>query len=193
MGLPTFLYLYPIEQYFKSQFLPEGHPNRKEQHRHYTKLINQTIDERYRQLGFRVVYALFTDTPTAQFIKLNLKDEVIDVGMTFAEHTNELPDKTYRYPDTAAVLRGINPQGILSIGGFHLWDCVQRYAKEATNQGINTIVDEELTELFRLYASLPDFKPNKYPNKYPNLRGVHAKDFLRARKDLPWMLQEIPR
>ncbi|MGM5488181.1 MAG: hypothetical protein ACQESG_04495 [Nanobdellota archaeon] len=78
---------------------------------------------------------------------------------------------------------------VLRLGGFHLWDCVERVAKRAYNRGLDVLVDEDLTELFTSRMQLPEFRTDRYPC-YRAPEHPYYQEFLHQRKGKPWLWQD---
>lgn len=91
------------------------------------------------------------------------------------------------------ILNQLNGTSVLRVAGFHLWDCVERLAKRAYEKGIETLVDEDLTELFSFRMLLDDnFDPAKYPTFNPreSCDEESFRMFMESRKDKPWLWQD---
>jgi len=85
----------------------------------------------------------------------------------------------------------------LVIGGFHLWDCVDKMAKYAYSRGIPVSVDEDLTELF-FYAApsaknIPfsrEISANKTREEIQKYKGSGVWEIMQeVRQGKPWLLQ----
>lgn len=183
--MKNFLFLYPIEQYIDSvcERRSAFNPNYE---REWCKDLKECIQLRYKRNGFTVNYALFDDTPLHP--KFNQNDNLIRVGMTFEEHTNP-KDGKYNYPDEKKIIQPLLNSSELVVAGFHLGDCVDRVAKAAHNKGINTLVDEELTELFGYIKELPSFHKERFPSVMPDERWENIERIINYRKQRPWLYQ----
>jgi len=114
-------------------------------------LYRKIIQKRYSD--YRVVCMFFSRPDDLRQPDLSqawslfpLKKEYIigACGVTFNKHRQ---GKTY--PKESTILSFCpQPAEKLVVGGFHLWDCVNKAAKHAYEQGIDVEVDEDLTELF---------------------------------------------
>ena len=157
----------------------------------YKRTLNLCIDQRYRQKGFEIVYALLDGSPISEVIVLQDNDRVINVGMDAKTHRTKVKGK-YPYPDTDYILAQLGKPRILRVGGFHMWDCVEKVAKRAYEKRIDVLVDEDLTEFFGFQIKRPKFKIDSYPNYDPkNLGGGNMfEEFIRARKGKPWLWQD---
>lgn len=185
--MDTFLFLYPHEEIFEVE-LEFGHAP----HAEYRRMLNACIDERYRRKGFRIAYLVLDDEPVSPIIELRRSDRIIPAGMDAATHRTKRPDGTYPYPIPHQALDALLPAR-LRLGGFHLWDCVERMARAAHGRGIDTLVDEDLTEFFACKYGKPWFRIGEYPSYDPRADesdGWLLEDFLRARAGKPWMWQE---
>jgi len=128
---------------------------------------------------------------------VNENDIIGACGVTFKEHCEKRI-----YPEEDKIFE-LCPKPIdeIVIGGFHLWDCVDKTAKWAYNQGINVSIDEDLTELFFYsirgpgglpVAKIPISKEKSLKIKRRQLReggGFFLEHARQARKDRPWMAQ----
>lgn len=183
--MKNFLVLYPIKEYIdavcerRQVFNPDYETE-------WCKDLKECIQLRYESKGFDVNYALFDDTPLHP--AFNPQNNLIRVGMTFEEHTNP-KDGKYKYPDEKKVIQPLLNSGELVIAGFHLGDCVDRVAKVAHDEGINTLVDEELTELFGYIKELPSFHKERFPSVMPNERWEDIERIIQHRKNRPWLYQ----
>jgi hypothetical protein len=158
----------------------------------YCAALNDCIEQRYRAQGYQVVFALLDGESVEPLVEVKPKDKVIYVGMDWATHASKHPDgrQNPKYPDNDYILNQVLPTGHLRVSGFHLWDCVQRVAKQAFTRGVDVLVDEDLTEKFgSILKSHPDFKRDQYPSHVPYQTEIALEEYAAARVGLPWMLQ----
>jgi hypothetical protein len=95
-----------------------------------------------------------------------------------------------RYADSDFILDQLEGLKQLRLAGFHLWDCVEKVAKRAHERGIDTLVDEELTEVLALRTGDSDFTTATFPSFDPKKDGeVWYQLFRERRRDKPWMWQ----
>lgn len=151
----------------------------------YKVRLNACIDTRYRRNGFAINYAIFDGSSVSDLIELQKSDRVIEVGLDFKTHTTKMPDGECPYPDQDDILNLLDGVRILRIGGFHMWDCVERLARRAYERGVDVMVDEDLTEFLGIRLSDPDFRIDRYPTYKP--RGDPY--FMEARRGKPWLWQ----
>jgi hypothetical protein len=157
----------------------------------YRNGLNACIDTRYRRKGFGISYAVFDGSPVSNVINLQQSDRIIEVGLDFKTHTTKHPNGEYPYPDQDHILNQFNGMQVLRIAGFHMWDCVERLAKNAYERGLDTLVDEDLTEFFTGRLRDPDFKIDRYPTYNPRkAQGSMFDIFMEARKERPWLWQD---
>lgn len=145
----------------------------------YARKLNSCIHHRYRKNGFQVVYAVSLPESVIDVVDVKHEDKIVFTGKVTKEH----------YPSPNSILNQMIPLQILRIGGFHMWDCVERLARRAYRRGINTLVDEDLTEFFgfRAFARKKDFRVKSYPSYTPNGK---REMFIAARKNKPWLWQD---
>ncbi|MGM5488182.1 MAG: hypothetical protein ACQESG_04500 [Nanobdellota archaeon] len=72
-----FLYMYPMAEYFQATPGFVGA---------FRRALNRSIDERYRQQGFGINYAIFEGSEISDMIRLQPTDHVIEVGIDFETH-----------------------------------------------------------------------------------------------------------
>jgi len=156
------------------------------------KIMNECILKRYRLNNFLINYAVFDDSNVSNLMAWSNEDNIIHVGITSEEHF-----KSKKYPSEDYILSHLENPEKLVVAGFHMWDCIERIAKKAYEKGIDTLVDEDLTEFFFSKRELKarEFMENldKYPtyNPYtdPEASEGYIHDFMKARKGLPWLWQ----
>lgn len=148
----------------------------------YADSLNSCIDRRYRQKGFSINYVLSNGESISSVIKIVDSDKVIHVNGT---HTISRSDCEY-------VLDSLGQVPFIRVGGFHFGDCVQRFAEVACLRGVESLVDEELTELFGGFFERSDFNPEIFPSIDPRKKISYdnfIELFVRQRQDKPWLYQ----
>ncbi len=167
-----FVFMYPIKEYFEQEL--KGMP--QERIEKYTRVLNECIEQRYRNKGFKVSFITFKGSP-AYIVEVKKEDRIIEVEVDFKTHI-----KYNKYPNENNILNKLGNVKILRIAGFHLWDCVQRTAEAAYKKGIEVLIDEDITELLVWRMDRPSFKINKYPNIPKEFNNEY---FLENRKGKP--------
>jgi len=163
----------------------------KEFKQFYKEKLNLCINLRYRQKGFSIVYALFDRHQISDVIELQPGDTILRVGRDFVSFNTELPDGS-NYPNLDFLLDQLNEFQMLRLAGFHMWDCVNKFAKRAYERGFDTLVDEDLTEFFTSHILKKDFRLDIYPSiiymdyfkKYFDIEM-----YLEKRRGKPWLWQ----
>jgi len=192
--MKKFVFLYPIPEFIESSIKTESWhfpDNGKSFREHYKKALNSSISLRYRQKGFEIVYANFFSHSISDVVNVLPADRIIDVGIDFATHTTKRSDGTYLYPDENYILDKIGKAKKIIVAGFHMWDCVERLARRAYEKGIETLVDEDLTEFLPSRIQDPFFRLDIYPSFNPKkMCNGFFDEFMSARKERPWLLQK---
>ena len=154
--------------------------------------LNRCIHERYRQKDFSINYAILNDCEISDIIELQHLDKVLKVGMDSTTHRTQV-NKKYPYPNEDYIINQLGEIELLRIAGFHAYDCCDKIAKRAYEKGIDTLVDEDLTQFFQMIFQDKDFKYDSYPSVNPK-KGLNKelwRNFLENRKDKPWFLQDF--
>ncbi len=202
--MKSILILYPIQPYADALVDEEELPEVKVR---YAEIYQELIRKRYPD--FQMICVMFSapgdlvKPDISQLLKgfsVNGNDIIGACGVTFEDHC-----KKRIYPKEEKIL-DLCPQPTkeLIVTGFHLWDCVDKVAKYAYNQGINVLVDEDLTELFFFSVrgpggipilKIPISKKESLKQTRRRLRkvGIFGNFFLERsraeRKTKPWMVQ----
>lgn len=157
----------------------------------YKRLLNDCIDLRYRKNGFEIVYALFSGHTVSDVINLKPTDRTIDVGMSFKTHWTKAGN-VYHYPDNDFILDQLRKINVLRVGGFHSGDCVDKLARMAHERGLDTLVDEDLTDYFkyRILSSSTNFCIDEFkPFDIEGLEGDALEHLGKARGVKPWLTE----
>lgn len=169
----VFLYLYPIEEYFKMfLFTDESYYDEWNVPRPLP-ILNESITKRYRDNGYKVVIAIYPDKEIFG-IKPEPTDLIIETDVLFSEASgynsdgSEKPLSEVKYPSEEYIISKLGEIDELVVGGFHFSDCVKRVAEYANSIGINTLVDLDMTDLFFAVYRHPEyFKIEAYsPENY---------------------------
>lgn len=172
----VFLYLYPIEEYNKTFLFPNEFYDSKGR-KNPLDVLNDCIDKRYRNKGYKVVFALYPDK-SLYGVNLKESDSIIYTDVSFKEASGYNEDGTekmkseIKYPNEEFLLSQIKDVEKIVIGGFHWNDCVRKVAEVCQEHGIDTLVDLDLTDMFfNLYYLEDYFIIDEYdPKKYKNYR-----------------------
>jgi hypothetical protein len=182
-----FVFLFPEVDILEHQLERMHEPGFREL---YKTKLNACIDARYRQKGFQISYAILKKSPISDLVEIRDSDQIIEFSMDSKTHRTEKPNGEYDYPDFNEVLYNLKSPTKLRIGGFHIWDCVDKLAKLSYEKGLDTLVDEDLTDLliWRLLTN-KDFEVSSYPSFNPREIPDFFEDFMEARKKRPWLHQ----
>lgn len=169
----VFLYLYPIEEYTKMFLFYNDKLYDEMGIERPLPILNDTINKRYRKKGYEIVFALYPDKGLYGIEKYDT-DKIIYTDITFSEasavdengnrKTNFIP----KYPNEMFIINQLGNVDKLIVGGYHAMDCVKKVAETALENGIDTLVDLDLTDLFfYLYKLKEYFNKEKYdPIRY---------------------------
>lgn len=189
MNENAFVFLYPIQEYFNREMAEAAvREDRAALRKKYKLLLNRCIDIRYRQKGFTVNYVVFDGHEISDIILLQKTDRIISAGMDFKTHTTLGKDNNFPYSDANYMLNQLGNIKLIRIAGFHMWDCVDKFAKAAYDRGLDTLVDEDLTDFFTFLIQQPSFRCDVSPNFGPP-EGLRD-DFMNARKSRPGLWQK---
>ena len=159
----AFIFLYPQPDIFDFELGGRSDDFK----RRYKQALNHTVDLRYRQKGFSINYAILDDSQVSEVIDLQEEDSVLKVGMDSKTHRTEREDRTYLYPDQDFILEQFGKISVLRVAGFHAYSCCEKLAKRSHERGIDSLIDEELTQFFSMEFERPTFKPDTYPSINP--------------------------
>ena len=169
----VFLYLYPIKEYTEMFLFHNDKLYDEWNVKRPLPILNSTIDKRYRQKGYEIVYALYPDKELYGIDKEE-GDRIIYTDITFSE-ASALDENGERkenfkakYPSEEHLLKQIGEMEELVVGGYHAMDCVKRVTEYALKSGINALIDLDLTDyFFYLYKQKDYFKESEYsPKRY---------------------------
>lgn len=169
----VFLYLYPIEEYTKMFLFHNDNFYDKWNVKRPLPILNECIQERYRDKGYQVAFALYPDKNIFGIIPKK-EDKIILSDITFDEasayNSDGTPKENFvpKYPNEQFLLNQLGHIDELVVGGYHSNDCVKRVGEFALNMGINTTIDLDLTDLFfSLYRHNDYFQIGQYdPKRY---------------------------
>ncbi len=180
-----FLYLYPIKE-FTNMFL--FHDDRLYDEWNIDRplpILNETINRRYREKGYQIVFALYPDRNLYGIEQRN-GDKIIYTDIPFSEASaydengNEKKNFIPKYPNESMLIEQLGNVDELVVGGYHAMDCVKRVAEIALQRGINTLVDLDLTDLFfNLYKQKDYFDIENYSTERfkENMISRHRNEF----------------
>lgn len=184
----VFLYLYPIKEYTKMFLYLDDKTCDEWGIERPLPMLNKTIDKRYREKGYQIVFALYPDKELYGIEKKEL-DRVIYTDISFSE-SSAYDDKGYKkknfipkYPNESKLIEQLGDLDELVVGGYHAMDCVKRVAENALNMGINTLVDLDLTDLFfnvyrnKDYFDIENYSPERFKTYMINRTGPEDIEF----------------
>lgn len=184
----VFLYLYPIKE-FTNMFL--FHNDKLYDEWNIDRplpILNETIDKRYREKGYQIVFALYPDRELYGIEQKN-GDKIIYTDIPFSEASaydekgNEKKNFIPKYPNERLLIEQLGDIDELVVGGYHFKDCVKRVAEVALQSGINTLVDLDLTDLFfnvykqKDYFNMENYSPERFKSNMINRFGDEDTEF----------------
>jgi len=194
----SLLVLYPIQPYAEALMVRTELPGIK-----YAWIYQQLMRRRYPD--FQIIWVMFSEirflekpdmSQLWEGISIEKDDIVLACGTSFKEHCAEKA-----YPDPKTILKACSqPIDELVIGGFHFWDCVERVAKYAYEQGINVAVDDDLTEFFfkrarnykEMLSCIPVSREESMAEERKRIIKSAGLNYLemvqKAREEKPWLL-----
>ncbi|MFA5230440.1 MAG: hypothetical protein WC422_03465 [Candidatus Paceibacterota bacterium] len=183
--MAQFVFLYPVPQIIDFEINRHASWSGKVFKKKYKKILNQCIDQRYRQKGFDINYVIFNDCVISNIIRVYSNDKIIKAGIDFRQHI-----LMNLYPDQDYILNQLNEESIIRIAGYHMWDCVDKLAKRAYQRKMDVLVDEDLTEFLSTRLDDKDFRTDQYPTYRPGKQNeLLLSSFMEARKQRPWLWQ----
>jgi hypothetical protein len=149
--------MYPIKHYF--DFLIRQRELNFQLNGYSAVRMNEIINARYRERKYKIYWLLFSTEKENEadismvergIISIHPNDDIVVADISFKTHISH---KTY--PNAEYILSQL-PENIetLVIGGFHRDDCVDRLAIAAYKKGLNTRVDEDVTDCFFILTTL---------------------------------------
>ncbi len=155
----------------------------------YFRVFNKCVNERYRKENFQINWVSLNNAPVSQYVETFSKDKIILSGVNYKEK-NELSE----YPNFSKLINEIGDCDHLRVGGYMVWDCVSKLAREGYERGLDVLIDEDLTDFFNSRIKIPSFRTNVYPSinfkeAYSKVAGFGFEDFMSSRRGKPWFYQ----
>ena len=179
-----FLYLYPIKEFANVFFLGNKYYDANNFQRPFD-VLNETIEKRYREKGYHVIYVLYPDKEIFGIIPKK-DDKVIFTDITFKEATSSTGltiEEEVKYPNEQLLINQLGEVDELVIGGYHAQDCVKRVGEKALQNSINTLIDLDLTDLFftlyrhEEYFKIEEYDPERFRNFMIKKSSRYGEDF----------------
>lgn len=189
-----FLYLYPIKEYTDMFLFHDDNLYNEWNVKRPLPILNECIQKRYRDNGYRVVFVLYPDKEIFGIIPKE-EDKIIYTDILFSENSavdeNGKTKKDFipKYPNEQLLIKQLGDVEELVIGGYHFSDCVKRVGEMALAMGINTTVDLDLTDLFfnlyrqKDYFNIEEYNPNKYKEYMLNKVARYGEKFAEKQFD----------
>ncbi len=185
----VFLYLYPIKEFTDMFLLSDDKLYDEWDIERPLPILNETIDRRYRQKGYQIIYVLYPDKELYGIQKKE-EDKIIYTDISFVEATiydedgNEKKDFEPKYPNEKLLLKQLGNIDELVVGGYHAMDCVKRVAEVAFQSGIDTLVDLDLTDLFfnvykqKEYFDIENYSPEMFKKNVIARHGNYWPEYM---------------
>ena len=161
-----FILLFPQKEYVAGYFTEED-----------ISLFNDCIRKRYIEKGYDFCIATFKNSNMGI---VSLKPHIIvNANITFGE-SNPYTCKNWKYADFKNLAEKVNVDKYsnIAVGGFHCYDCVEKFANEIYAVNKNVIVDTDLTEMFRnSYRYEESFNIEKF-NSDLKLKRIHNDSYI---------------
>lgn len=184
----VFLYLYPIEEFTKMFLFHDDRLYDEWGVKRPLPILNETIDKRYREQGYEIVYALYPDKEMFGIEKQNgdkviYTDIIFDEASAYDSNGNEKRDFVPKYPSEKYLIDQLGDVEHLVVGGYHFSDCVKRVAEFALHSGIDTLIDIDMTDLFfnlykqERYFEIENYNPERFRKHMINRLGPDYTEF----------------
>lgn len=179
-----FPYLYPIKEFENVFFLGNEYYDANNFKRPFD-VLNESIEKRYRAKGFKVIYVLYPDKKIFGMIPKK-DDKIIFTDVAFNEAISNKGINTgekVKYPNEQLLINQLGKVDKLVIGGYHAQDCVKRVGEKALENGINTLIDLDLTDLFftlyryEEYFNIEEYNPERFRDFMIKKSSRYGEDF----------------
>ena len=119
--------------------------------------FNRCIEKRYINKNFDFIIINYLGSNAERISVQPTKIEFAD--LTFFESTT-----LGKYPDFCKLAKAIKPEQYekIMVGGFHCFDCVEKFAGEIYSINKNVVVDVDLTERFDFFSRRKSWKEDSY-------------------------------
>jgi hypothetical protein len=183
-----FVFLFPDTKHVNTLWKPCG----KQVREINSKLFNACIDKRYRKNGYKINFVLFKHSHLSNFFHYEKSDAIIKANISARRMVGLYENGEDYHIEADKIISQLKPSPInrLVVGGYTLTDCVDRFAEDTYNLGLDVLVDEDLTDVFLRMKHSGNFKVDNYPSYNPMSLGSHlCMRYLENRKDKPWLWQ----
>ena len=130
-----FILLFPQKEYVKGDFSAQD-----------ILMFNECIKKRYIESGYKFCVATFKNSDLGI---VNLQpNKIVSADITF-EQSSPYTCKDWKYADFKKLAEKVDVEkfAYVVIGGFHCYDCVERFANEIYKLNNNAIIDTDLKYL----------------------------------------------
>ncbi len=157
--------------------------------------LGDAIDKRYRAQGWQVGFVTYDNWGIAARLPRSASDLHITDGQEVYDDKKEgvikrIFDDQPAWPTPERIIAKLPRVQKLRVGGFHEGSCVEMIAKAAYDSGIDTMVDEALTNLYLAIKPEDNFDANSFPgfDRCRTFRDdLMFKYFQERREGKPWL------
>lgn len=194
-----FLFLYPTRNY--TQQIGTNFPNRHLLLENFSRNVNRLIQERYRKQAFQICWLFFAQNHNRKLPDTEKSDPLFEILPEDWKISSGITQRELFqccYPSADQILDHFKESTQLVLGGFHLYDCVERIARRAHRKSMPVSVDEDLTDDFAFrvnhFGPIPLQRNIRiYPETLSELRKrlpeEKVQTFLKASQQKPWLSQ----
>jgi len=157
----------------------------------YFQQFNECIQKRYSDKNFQINHVLMRGDRICDKIYRRKDDSILFADISYNDMLTFYKTNKNYHIDTKNILSQLSGNiDRLVVGGYLLSDCVEKFAEDSFDLGLDVLVDEDLTDLFSRFRKSRNFKTNDYPTFNLASLGYYAiNDYLEYRKDKPWLWQ----
>jgi len=164
------VFLFPEEEYMGMQ--EELIQDEADRDFDISDVFDAIIQNRYIDNGYDFMIATTADKP---IYGINIPPQkVVRSKADYDSFYNRPYDD--KYGDYVYMAEQLNPADYseVTVGGYHLTDCVDTFVKAINSISDNAVIDKEVSNLFMNYVFNPDFSYNENYEFYNQIMQVQA-------------------